>query len=103
MVISLLIASLAGAKLNVEYDIKEVARHKSLITLSWNITVDSDKNWDACDLIISFRDSNGKEIYAIAEQLKLKIGPNSFTGHEICDISVWMCTKQFTAELDCVF
>jgi hypothetical protein len=74
-----------------------------LVTFMWNLTVASDKHWDACDMAISFRDPEGLEIYRVEELLKIKVGNNAFTGHEILDIETWKQIRESRATLDCVF
>ena len=91
------------ARLSVKCDIEKIAQHELLVTLSWKVSVYSDKDWDACDLIISFKDSQGHKIHTLSERLRLKAGPNSFTGHEICDTKIWKRTERYVATLDCVF
>ena len=98
-----LMASAANAKPTVKCNINKIAQHKLLVTFTWEITVYSDKNWQVCELVISFRDGKGDEIYTVQDRLKLKIGPNSFMGHEICDTKIWGRIKKYVTTLDCVF
>ena len=97
-----LLAPGAIAKLGVKCNVEKIAQHELLVTLSWKVNVNSDKNWDACDLVISFRDREGIEIHQIKETLQLKIGDNSISGIEICDAEIWQSTEKFTATLDCI-
>lgn len=98
-----LIVPIAGAKLAVNCEVKEVRRHEVLVTLSWNANIHSDKKWDLCDLIITLQDLKGEEIYQIRESVELSVGDNSFSGLEICDLDLWKRTEKYTATLDCVF
>ena len=94
---------IAAAKLAVNCEVKEVKRHELLVTLAWNANIQSDKQWDLCDLIITLQDIKGEEIYQIRESVELKVGDNSFSGLEICDLRLWKQTEKYTATLDCVF
>jgi hypothetical protein len=98
-----IIVPVAGAKLTVNCEVKEVKRHELLVTLSWNADIHSDKKWDLCDLIITLQDINGDEIYQIRQSIELGVGDNSFSGLEICDLNLWKRTEKYTATLDCVF
>ena len=98
-----IIVPIAGAKLAVNCEVKEVKRHELLVTLSWNAQIQSDKQWDLCDLIITLQDIKGEEIYQIRESVEIKVGDNSFSGLEICDLGLWKQTEKYTATLDCVF
>jgi hypothetical protein len=91
------------AKPKITPEIKEVARHKMLVTFSWEVTVQSDKASDGCDLKISFHDAKGNEIYAVKEVIALKVGRNSFNGTEICSVDVWKRVAKYVTTLDCVF
>lgn len=99
----LLLASATLAKLSVRCDVKEVARHKQLVTLEWKVTVKSDKTWDACDLNISFQDADGAELFAIKETKKVQTGSNAFDGHKIHDLEQWDRVKKYVATFDCIF
>ncbi|MEW6664357.1 MAG: hypothetical protein AB1512_03945 [Thermodesulfobacteriota bacterium] len=103
LVTLVLIASPVGAKPKVTCDIKVISQHEKLVTLGWEVTVQSDRAWDACDLIISFQDARGQEIHAFREILQLKAGRSAFSGHDICDTSVWKRVKKYAVTLDCVF
>lgn len=102
-VLLLLGVSPAHAGPTVKCKIEKVSEHKHLVTFMWNLTVASDKHWDACDMAISFRDPEGLEIYRVEELLKIKVGNNAFTGHEILDIETWKQIRESRATLDCVF
>jgi len=93
----------AGGKPTVRYDIKKIKQHDMLVTFSWHVTVISDKDHDACDLRISFKDDHGREIYLVSETLKIKTGSNAFEGHEICSSDVWEHIYKSVAILDCIF
>jgi len=97
-----LIAPAASAKLTVQCDLKKVSQHELLVTLEWDATIHSDKAWGACDLIITFHDKEGNEIYRIKEDLQLKVGSNSFSGMEICSTEIWKLTGKFKATVDCI-
>ncbi len=98
-----LIAAPISAKPKVSYDVKVLSQHEKLVTLGWEVTVQSDRAWDACDLIISFQDERGQEIHALRETLQLKEGSTAFSGYDICDASVWKRVKKYAVTLDCVF
>lgn len=98
-----LIASPISAKPKVICDVKVLSQHEKLVTLGWEITVQSDRAWDACDLIISFQDETGREIHALRETLQLKAGTSAFSGHDICDALVWKRVKKYAGTFDCVF
>ncbi|MBN2034023.1 MAG: hypothetical protein JW836_12155 [Deltaproteobacteria bacterium] len=91
------------AKPKITYEIREVARHQRLVTLSWDVTIHSDKTWDGCDLKISFHDGKKNEIYAFKETIALKVGRNSFSGTEICPVEIWNRVAKYITTLDCVF
>ena len=91
------------AKPKIAPEIREVARHQMLVTFTWDVTIDSDKAWDGCDLKITFHDGKGKEIYAVKETIALKLGRNSFSGTEICSIDTWNRVAKYVTTLDCVF
>ena len=91
------------AKPKITYEIKEVARHEMLVTISWHVNIQSDKAWEGCDLKISFRDSKGEEVYAVKETIALKIGLNAFSGTEICATDTWKRVVKYVTTLDCVF
>ena len=101
--VSLVMIAPLQAKPKVTYEIKEVAKHERLVTFSWHVTIQSDKTWDGCDLKISFRDSNGEEVYTVKETIALKIGQNIFSGTEICPTDVWERVVKSVTTLDCVF
>lgn len=87
----------------VECEVKKVVQHKLLVTFAWKAAITSDKDWDACDLSISFLDGKGREVYTIRERINLKVGPNAFEGNEICDAEVWQRMRKYITTLDCVF
>jgi len=91
------------AKPKIAYEIREVARHQMLVTFSWDVTIDSDKSWDGCDLKISFHDGKGNEMYAVKEAISLKVGRNAFNGTEICSVDIWKRVAKYVTTLDCVF
>lgn len=91
------------AKPKITPEIREVARHQMLVTFSWDVTIQSDKAWDGCDLKIVFHDAKGNELYAVKETIALKIGSNSFSGTEICSVSIWERRARTVTTLDCVF
>ena len=87
----------------VDCDVKKISQHELLVTFSWEVTVQSDKDWDVCDLTISFHDGEGHEIYAVFDRLEIKIGSNYFSGHEICSTKTWNRIEKYLTTLDCVF
>ena len=91
------------AKPKITSEIREVARHQMLVTVSWDVTIQSDKAWDGCDLKISFHDAKGNEVYAVKETIALKVGRNSFSGTEICSVDIWKRVAKYVTTLDCVF
>ncbi|MBN1103861.1 MAG: hypothetical protein JXL84_10645 [Deltaproteobacteria bacterium] len=99
----LLIASPLQAQPKVSCDVKVISKLERLVTLVWEATVQSERAWDACDLIISFQDERGREIHVLKETLQLRVGRSSFSGHEICDASLWKRVKKYAVTLDCVF
>ena len=103
LIIFLMAAPFASAKLNVKCEVTEISTHELLVTLGWKVNVESDKSWDACDLVISFLDDRGKEIFVINERKKVKVGNNSFSGSEICDSQTWRLVRKYVASFDCVF
>ena len=92
-----------SAKITAKCTIEKITQHKLLVTFSWEVTVYSDKNWDACDLTISFHDIRGHEIHSISERIELKTGKNIFEGHEIVHTDVWERIRKHVATIDCVF
>ena len=99
----LLLAPTASAKPTVKCAVNLVTQHESLITFFWEVSITSDKHWDVCELTVSFQDSEGHEIYAVRERLRLEVGGSSFSGIEICDAKIWKRMKKYVATLDCVF
>jgi hypothetical protein len=93
----------ASAKPKVTCDVKVVSQHERLVTVAWEVKVQSERSWDACDLIISFQDREGREIHVVRETLSLKRGSAAFSGHDICETAVWKRVKKYVATLDCVF
>ena len=92
-----------NAKPKITPEINEIARHQTLVTFSWDVTIHSDKIWEGCDLKITFHDAKGKEVYAIKETVALKVGRSSFSGIEICSIDIWKRVAKYVTTLDCVF
>ncbi len=93
----------AGGEPTLRYNIKKIKQHDRLVTFSWQVTVICDKDHDACDLRISFKDDHGREIYQVRETLKIKTGSNAFEGLEICNSEVWEHLYKSVATLDCIF
>ena len=91
----------AGPKVNCEVTL--ISKHALLVNFSWRVTIYSDKSWDGCDLKISFRDKSGKEIHAVQEVIKLKVGNNEYSGSDICDADTWKLIDKRVTTLDCVF
>jgi len=98
-----LIVPTVNARPKVKSDIEKIAQHNLLVTFAWKVTVHSDKNWDVCDLIISFRDNEGEEIYVVRDELKLSVGSNFFSGHDICETKIWKRIEEYLTTLNCVF
>ena len=93
----------ANAELKVTCDVEVLSEHELTVTLGWKVTVISDKKWDACDLIISFRNKGQVELFQIKERMELKRGNNQFTGYDICEIETWKQVKKYVTSFDCVF
>lgn len=103
LVLGLILAPSVSARLEVELDVQKVSEHAVLVTLTWNATIQSDREWEACELMISFRDLRDREIHRITKQVRLKNGRNEISGHEICEASVWERTRKFAGKLNCGF
>lgn len=93
----------ASSGLEVQLDVQEVSKHSVLVTLSWTVTVQSDRDWDSCELVVLFLDGQGREIHRISKMLGVKKGRSELTGHEICETSVWDNTHRFSGRLNCGF
>ena len=91
------------AKPQVTCTVKKVSQHEKLVTFIWELTVTSDKKWDACDLNISFLDAKGQELYRISERMKILEGEHFFSGHDICDRNLWNRIRKYLTTFDCVF
>lgn len=100
---ALVLAPAASARLEVSLEVSRVAEHAKLVTLTWKATIESDRDWDGCELHISFRDAQDREIHQITTMLSLRTGRNEVTGHEICETSVWERTHKFAGKLNCGF
>jgi hypothetical protein len=101
--LSFVYVSISEAGPTVTCSVKEVSRHELLVTYSWEVSIVSDKKWDACDLHIAFLDGHGREIFAVSERLEMKIGKNLFSGSDICEKKLWQRAKKYSATLDCIF
>ncbi|MFZ7111705.1 MAG: hypothetical protein ACOWYE_08475 [Desulfatiglandales bacterium] len=101
LVLSMTVSVHAGPVVSCE--VKKVREHDLLMTFVWDVSVVSEKHYDACDLSISFQDGQGREILIVKETIEIKAGSNAFEGHEICDIETWQRIKKYVAKLDCVF
>lgn len=100
---AILLAPVASAKLEVRLEVNKVAEHAKLVTLTWTAAIESDRDWEACELYISFRDAQDREVHRITTMLSLHSGQNEVSGHEICEISVWERTHKFAGKLNCGF
>lgn len=103
IVLGLALAPSASAKLEVELDVQKVAEHSVLVTLTWKASILADRDWDGCELVISFRDLRDREVHRITKTMRLKSGRNEVSGHEICEASVWERTRKFAGKLNCGF
>jgi hypothetical protein len=103
LVLTLLLAPAAPAKLEVELDVQKVSEHSVLVTLTWAARIRADRDWEGCELLISFRDLRDREVHRITKSLSLQTGMNQVTGHEICETSVWDRTRKFSGKLNCGF
>jgi hypothetical protein len=92
----------ADSKPRVTCEVDVVARHPSLVTFTWRVTVESERDSDACDLIISFLDGSGTEVHALREILSVKAGRSTFSGHDVCDSIIWDRIKKYVTTFDCV-
>jgi hypothetical protein len=99
----LILAPAASAKLEVELDVEKVSEHAVLVTLTWEARIQSDRDWDGCELVISFRDPRDREIHRITKTMSLRKGLNRVSGHEICESSTWERTRKFSGKLNCGF
>jgi len=99
----LILAPAAPAKLEVELEVRKVSEHSVLVTLTWEARIQSDRDWDGCELVISFRDLRDREIHRINKSMRLEKGLNEISGHEICEASVWDRTHKFSGQLNCGF
>ncbi len=87
--------------LQVQLDVQEVVKHSVLVTISWTVTIQADRDWESCELLISFRDDADREIHRITKILSVKKGRSEVTGHDICEASVWDKTRKFSGKLNC--
>ncbi|MFO7785794.1 MAG: hypothetical protein ACQET7_06805 [Thermodesulfobacteriota bacterium] len=101
--LGLIPAPAAPSGLQVQLDVQEVAKHSVLVTLSWTVTIQADRDWESCELLILFRDDQEREIHRINKMLSVKKGRNEVTGHDICETSVWDRTRKFSGKLNCGF
>jgi hypothetical protein len=67
------------------------------------VTVHSDKDWQACDVTVSFRDKKGNEIFHIKETIALRTGDNAIPGYEICSSEIWDGIQELMTTVDCIF
>lgn len=91
----------AGPKVTCE--VRVVARHTSLVTFTWDLRVESERAWDACDVIISFVDDKGREVHSLRETVRIKTGRSTFSGHDVCDSGVWDRIARYVTTFDCLF
>ena len=101
--LGLIPAPAAPSGLQVQLDVQEVAKHAVLVTLSWTVTIQADRDWEGCELLISFRDDQDREIHRITKTMSVKKGRSEITGHDICETSVWDKTRKFSGKLNCGF
>lgn len=101
--LGILVSGGAEAKPTVKCEVIKVSEHPLLITFEWRVSIFSDRAREGCDLRISFQDAKGQEIYFVKEVLKLQVGPNGFSGTEICDRDVWKKVVKYVTTLDCQF
>lgn len=99
----LLIAAPAQGRLTAKCEVKVVSQHPNLVTFTWEGSVESDKNWEACDLVISFLDAEGKQIHEVRETIRVRAGRNTISGFDICEAQIWKRIKKYVTRLDCVF
>lgn len=98
-----LVSGGAQAKPTVKCEVIKVSEHSLIVTFEWRVSIFSDKARDGCDLRISFQDAKGQEIFFVKEVLKLKVGPNGFSGTDLCDRDVWKKAVKYVTTLDCQF
>lgn len=80
-----------------------MSRHPNLVVFTWEVRVESERKWDACDLVISFQDEKGREVHSLREALGVKAGRSTFSGHDVCDPNIWNRVTKYIATFDCVF
>jgi hypothetical protein len=83
--------------------IREISQHDTLVTFSWELSVYSERRHKACVVMISFRDGEGEELFAITETLDFKQGTNAFEGLEVCQREDWEQVKKYVTEVNCMF
>jgi hypothetical protein len=93
----------ASSGLQVELDVQEVSVHAALVTLSWKVVIQSERDWEGCELLISFRDGQDREVHRITKELRVQKGRSEVTGHDICEAQVWKRTHKFSGKLNCGF
>ena len=95
--------TLSWAKPKVTCTVKRVSQHEKLVTFVWEVTVVSEKEWEVCDLRISFLDGKGQELYAVSDRMKIRQGRQSFSGYDICERNLWSRISKYLTTFDCVF
>lgn len=101
--LSIIFPPSASARLDVSLEIEKVAEHSMLVTLTWSATIDADRDWDKCELILAFKDLKDREIHRVVEMVSIKKGVNKVTGYEICETEIWEKTRKFAGNLNCGF
>ena len=83
--------------------IRVISQHESLVSFSWELTAYSERRHRACVVLISFRDGDGKELFAVTETLDFKQGTNTFEGVDVCQREDWEGVRKYVTEINCMF
>lgn len=83
--------------------IRVISQRDYLVSFSWELSVYSERQHKACVVLISFRDGNGKELFAVTETLDFKQGTNAFQGIEVCQREDWERVSKYVTEVNCMF
>ena len=82
-------------------DVTVTKNDGKFINYSWKVVVESDEDLDDCNLFISFRDDQDKQIHLAAESIILPKGTNDITGEGICKYGIWKLIKEYKAQISC--
>ena len=98
-----MMVTFSNAKIIAKSHIEKVSQHERVVTFQWKVNIHSDKNWQACDVMVSFRDEKGNEILNIKETVELGTGDNAISGYEICSSEIWDGIQELMTTVDCIF